>query len=174
MGQATLTITDTTVGNEYWRRWSFATEAATTTNLTHANISTNGSSATIFKFALNPKEEPLGVGSKLVKLGLPGKNAAFYQDLGTDALTVLYNGELRNARAGTTNYDYSADATQCAIADRDCLFWAYFEAVQMTLTLSDGTVIPRMVVTKFLPRRVGSVQGGYAYDLELSQKIVTT
>jgi hypothetical protein len=170
MGQVTLTITDTT--NPFWRRWDFTTKAGITTNLTHANISPNGSSATALKFALNPTDEPIGAGARIVKFGIPGKDASYLQATGAESLVLTYSGELHDAPAGTTNYDFSADPTQSAIADRDCLLWAFFKAVTVTLTMSDGTSIPNLVVSKFAPIRSGQVKRGYKYELELIEKII--
>lgn len=170
MGQITLTITDT--DNPYWRRWDWANRQATTTNLTDANIDPSGTSATAFKFALNPRNSPFGQGTRLARFGLPGKDGLYYQVMGGDALIVKVIGELRNARAGATNYDYSADPTACAIADRDCLAWAQNESVKLTVTLSDGTQLTDVTLSSFDYNIIGTVPEGYVYFFEIIQRVV--
>ena len=169
MAQVLLTITDTT--NLYWRRWNFLTKTETTTGLTDANIDPNGNSATKFKFALNPKVTPLGQGTRLARFGIPGREGVFLQATGSEGLIISLSGEFHNARAGTPNYDFSADPTKSAIADRDCLAWAQNNSVEVKVTLDDGTEVDDMVISSFDFNRIGTVKEGYVYNIEIIQKV---
>ena len=169
MVQVLLTITD--ASHPFWRRWNFLTKQETTTCLTDANISPNGSNATIFKFALNPKVTAVGQGTRLARFGIPGREGVFLQATGSEGLILNLSGELHNAPAGTPNYDFSADPTKSAIADRDCLAWAQNNSVEIKVKLDDGTELGGMVISSFDFPRSGIVKGGYVYNLELIEKV---
>ena len=83
----------------------------------------------------------------------------------------FFCGELHNASAGSPNYDFSADPTKSAIADRDCLAWAQNNSVEIKVKLDDGTELGGMVVSSFDFPRSGIVKGGYVYNLELIEKV---
>ena len=123
----------------------------------------NVSSGTL-TFALKPKLTPIAEGNRFATFNIPSVNFPILQVMGSEALTIEFQGELHNTRTKTNS----------AKADRECIIWAFKNAKSMTITLDDGTAFTNMVIQNYKFIRIGDIVGGYAYDIQFITKAITS
>lgn len=123
----------------------------------------NVSSGT-FTFALKPSVATEGEGNRLATFNVPSVNFPIIQVMGSEAQTIQLQGQLRNTRTKTNS----------AIADKQCITWAFKNAKAMTITLDTGETYSNMIIRDRRFIRIGDVVGGFAYDITFMTKAITT